>query len=169
MTSWQYYPRASQCPPHLIDVIDVFKKHAVRINSGRKRKRHSNAVLSVLASDLKQLDYRVETGKRRKDKVNVPVLFGRNGEVQKSFDADAYNRNESTVVEVEAARTVPGNQYLKDLIQASLMESVKYCVIAVRNRSNTSKDFETVCRFMDTMYASSRLRLPLDGILVIGY
>jgi len=96
MTSWQYYPRASQCPPHLVDVIDVFKKHAVRISSGRKRKHHSNAVLSVLASDLKQLDYRVETGKRRKDKVNVPVLFGRNGEVQKSFDADAYNRNEST-------------------------------------------------------------------------
>lgn len=125
--------------------------------------------LSVVARDLKELDYRVETGKRREDKVTVPVLFGRNGEVEKSFDADAYNKNQATVIEVEAARTVTGNQFLKDLFQASMMEGVKYCVIAVRNRSATSKDFDTVCRFMDTMYASDRLRLPLDGILVLGY
>lgn len=169
MTSWQYYPRAAQCPPHLVDVIGVFRRHAARISSDRKRKRHSNAVLSVVARDLKDLDYRVETGKRREDKVTVPVLFGRNGEVEKSFDADAYNKNQATVIEVEAARTITGNQFLKDLFQASMMEGVKYCVIAVRQRSVSSKDFDTVCRFMDTMYASDRLRLPLDGVLLIGY
>ena len=165
MTSWQYYPRAAQCPPHLVDVISVFRRHATRISSDRKRKHHSNAVLSVVARDLKELHYRVETGKRREDKVTVPVLFGRNGEVEKSFDADAYNKTQATVIEVEAARTVTGNQFLKALFQ----EGVRYCVIAVRNRSAASKDFDTVCRFMDTMYASDRLRLPLDGILILGY
>jgi hypothetical protein len=126
-------------------------------------------VLSVVASGLKLLDYEVETSKRREDKVTVPVLFGRNGQVEKSFDADAYNKTQATVVEVEAARTITGNQFLKDLFQASMMEGVRYCVIAVRNRSNSSKDFEIVCRFMDTLYANDRLRLPLEGILIIGY
>jgi hypothetical protein len=50
-----------------------------------------------------------------------------------------------------------------------MMKGVQYYVIAVRNRSKATKDFDTVCRFMDTMYASDRLRLPLDGILILGY
>jgi len=166
---WQYYPRGSQCPSHLTEIVSVFKRHGNRISSDRKRRRHSNDVLSVVARDLKQLDYRVEIGKRREEKVTVPVLFGRNGEVEKSFDADAYNKNLSTVIEVEAASAVTGNQFLKDLFQASMMEGVTYCVIAVRNRSKATKDFDTVCRFMETMYASDRLRLPLDGILILGY
>jgi hypothetical protein len=166
---WQYYPRGSQCPSHLTEVVGVFRRHGARISSDRKRRRHSNAVLSIVARDLKQLDYHVETGKRREEKVTVPVLFGRNGEIEKSFDADAYNKNRSTVIEVEAASAVTGNQFLKDLFQASMMEGVQYCVIAVRNRSKATKDFDTVCRFMDTMYASDRLRLPLDGILILGY
>jgi hypothetical protein len=97
------------------------------------------------------------------------VLFGRNGEVEKSFDADAYNKNLNTVIEVEAARATSCNQFMKDLFQASMMEGIEYCVIAVRTKSKVSKDFEIVCKFIDTIYASNRLRLPLQGILIIGY
>jgi len=169
MNQWQYYPRAIPCPTHLIDVIDIFRRHTQKIRSDRKKQSHSNAVLAVLARDLKLLNYRVETGKRREDKVNVPVLFGRNGEVEKSFDADAYNKNLNTVIEVEAARATSCNQFMKDLFQASMMEGIEYCVIAVRTKSKVSKDFEIVCKFIDTIYASNRLRLPLEGILIIGY
>ena len=99
----------------------------------------------------------------------MPVLFGRNGEAEKSFDADAYSESLATVVEVEAGRAVVNNQFLKDLFQASMMEGVDFCVIAVRNVYKSSKDFDLVCRYMDTMYASDRLRLPLRGILILGY
>ena len=52
------------------------------------------------------------------------------------------------------------------------MDDVTYCVIAVKilNRtSNNSKDFDYVVRFIDTVYASQKLKLPLKGVLIIGY
>ena len=50
-----------------------------------------------------------------------------------------------------------------------MMHDVLYLGIAVRNTYRSSPDFERVIRFFDTMYASNRLKLPLKGILVIGY
>jgi hypothetical protein len=48
-------------------------------------------------------------------KIHVPVLFGANGKVEKSFDADAYSPKAGFVLEVEAGRAVANNQFLKDL------------------------------------------------------
>jgi protein-tyrosine phosphatase len=61
--------------------------------------------------------------------------------------------------------------FLKDLFQASMMHGVEYCAIAVRNiyQAGKSKDFEKITTFIETMYASERLHLPLKGILLIGY
>jgi hypothetical protein len=50
-----------------------------------------------------------------------------------------------------------------------MMHDVLYLAIAVRNTYKGVKDFETVCKFFDTLYASNRLRLPLRGLLIIGY
>ena len=96
-------------------------------------------------------------------------MFGRNGRLDKSFDADAYHRDLRFVLEVEAGRGVLNNQFLKDLFQACMMHDADYLGIAVRNIYGQSADFEKVIRFFDTMYASNRLKLPLKGILVIGY
>ena len=50
-----------------------------------------------------------------------------------------------------------------------MMHDVKYLAIAVRNLYRNRNDFELVLRFFDTMYASNRLAVPLEGILIIGY
>lgn len=92
----------------------------------------SNDVLLVISSDLESLGYKVEKSKLKDDKITVPVLYGRNGRLEKWFDADAYNYDEKTVVEVEARRAVTNYQFLKDLFEASVMSDVDYCVIAVR-------------------------------------
>jgi hypothetical protein len=103
----------------------------------------------------------------------VPVLFGASGKVEKSFDADAYHPKAGFVLEVEAGRAVANNQFLKDLFQASMMKDVEYLAIAVRRLyeggGQKSKDYERVVAFFDTLYASSRLQLPLRGVVVIGY
>ena len=104
-----------------------------------------------------------------KDKIHIPVLFGRNGTVEKAFDADAYHPAERFVIEVEAGRAVTNHQFLKDLFQACMMHDVDYLTVAVRNVYRKSKDFEKVYTFFDTLYKSSRLSLPLKGILIIGY
>ncbi len=50
-----------------------------------------------------------------------------------------------------------------------MMHEVNYLAIAVRNIYRGSNDFEKVRTFFDTLYASNRLKLPLDGVLIIGY
>lgn len=49
------------------------------------------------------------------------------------------------------------------------MNNVEYLVIAVRNTYRGKKDFISVTTFIDTLYTSGRLKLPLKGILIIGY
>jgi hypothetical protein len=43
------------------------------------------------------------------------MLFGLNGRLEKSFEADAYHEREGFVVKVEAGHAVANNQFLKDL------------------------------------------------------
>lgn len=117
--------------------------------------------------------FAVETGKKTTEKIRVPVLYGNNGRVSEAFEADAHHVEGKFVVEVEAGRAVVNNQFLKDLFQACMMDDVDYLAVAVRNvyvaAGVKNPDFERVITFFETMYASNRMKLPLRGILVIGY
>lgn len=77
----------------------------------------------------------------------------------------------STVLclEIEAGRAIVNNAVLQDLFQACMMQDVDYAVIAVRNVYQRTRDFEKVATLFDTLYASHRLKLPLAGVLVVGY
>jgi hypothetical protein len=168
MINWLYYPKADKPTPLAISIVQAFESVALGIDS-ETHELNSDGVLTLVAPQLKSLNFHVETGKKADEKIQVPVLFGRNGRLEKSFDADAYHEEEGFVLEVEAGRAVVNNQFLKDLFQACMMHDVFYLGIAVRNVYRGSNDFERVLRFFDTLYASNRLRLPLKGILMIGY
>lgn len=165
---WQYYPKSDLIPKHLFNVTEIFEANFDNIKS-EDSSLVSNEVLRVLRHDLEDLGYVVETSKRKDDLIEVPVLFGLNGVVEKSFNADAFHPETGTVLEVEAGRAVDNNQFLKDLFQACMMQNTNYLIIAVRNEYRGSDDFLTITRFFETLYASGRLQLPLKGILLIGY
>lgn len=97
------------------------------------------------------------------------MLFGQNNQVDKCFNADALSENGKIVIEVEAGRATENNQFLKDIFQACMMVDVLYLVIAVRNTYRNHKDYEIIYTFLETLYVSNRLHLPLKGILLIGY
>jgi len=168
MINWQYFPKSDEAPSIVDTVVDAFEEASQRIDSF-KFDLPSNDVLAEVCVRLQSADFEVETGKKKAEKIFVPVLFGLNGKPEKSFEADAYHRQEEFVLEVEAGRAVVNNQFLKDLFQACMMHGVNYLGIAVRNTYRNSNDFDRVIRFIDTLYASSRIRLPLKGILIIGY
>ena len=175
MIEWQHFPQSSRPPDHLLQVVRVFEACADRIGSRESRRGtglKSNEVLSAVSEGLERLGFAVERGKG--ERIDVPVLLGRNGRVEQAFQADAHNPVTGTVVEIEAGRAVANNAYLKDLFEACLMQDVQYLVIAVKSvyspaNSRETRDFETVCRSFVSMYASRRLERPLSGILVIGY
>lgn len=168
MINWQYFPKSMVIPEHLKDVLSVFEKKSSLINSDIQE-YGSNDVLEFVREELENIGYLVEKSKKSIDKIKVPVLFGQNGKLEKYFDADGYNKLNKTVIEVEAGRAVTNYQFLKDLFQACMMYEVEYLVIAVRKKYKGNPDFQNVITFFETLYSSGRLKLPINGILIIGY
>jgi hypothetical protein len=168
MINWIYFPKSDGIPKHLSVIVNIFRQHDSQIQSP-KNNLASNEVLSIISKSLENEGYKVEKSKKNDDKIRVPVLFGINGTLEKSFEADAYSQEHKTVIEVEAGRGVTNYQFLKDLFQACVMHNVDYLVIAVRNKYRNSNDFEKVLSFFEVLYASGRIKLPLKGILLIGY
>lgn len=168
MINWQYFPKSKKLPEHLEIVIKIFKNNDSKINS-ENHQLNSDGVLAIIRKELSDNCYKVESSKKSAGKIKVPVLFGKNGKLEKSFEADAYSKKHKTVIEVEAGRGVTNYQFLKDLFQACMMYDVEILVIAIRNLYRSSRDFEKVANFFETLYSNNRLQLPLKGILVVGY
>jgi len=175
MINFQFFPRSQGVTPEIRDIIDCFKK----VDAERDKNIHlkSNDMLALLRPGLEALGFQVETGKSKSEQIYVPVLFSENDEIDKFFAADALSVDHKIVIEVEAGRAVRNNQFLKDIFQACMMFEVEYLVIAVLNeyRFNSGGsqvvgyDYKEVKTFLETLYISNRLKLPLKGILLIGY
>ncbi len=168
MIKYQFFPRSRGVTQEIQDIINSFKAIENQIDSETSELK-SNEVLQIVRPYLEQLQYTVETGKGVNEKIDVPVLFGQDNKIDKSFYADALSADGRIVVEVEAGRATENNQFLKDLFEACMMFDVEYLVLAVRNVYRTHYDFDRVYSFLETLYISNRLHLPLKGILLIGY
>lgn len=168
MVRFQFFPRSHGITKEINQVIDAFKKVESDISSDTKNLK-SNDVLKKLEPLLESIHFYVEKGKSVDDKIDVPVLFGHNNIVDKSFYADALSHDGKIVIEIEAGRATENNQFLKDIFEACMMFDVEYLVLAVRNLYRNHNDFDICYNFLETLYVSNRLHLPLKGILLIGY
>ena len=168
MIAYQFFPRSQGITPNIKNAIDCFLEVNDKIDSNFKN-LSSNEVLKELANPLMKIGFKVEVSKSRGDKINVPVLFGLKNTIDKAFNADALSEDGKIVIEIEAGRATENNQFLKDIFQACMMFEVEYLIIAVRNTYRGHPDFEIVYTFLETLYISNRLHLPLKGILLIGY
>jgi hypothetical protein len=158
---FQFFPRSQGINTQIKSVISCFEKEIDKIKSP-ENDLTSNQVLSVIRPHLEKINFTVETRKSKQQKISVPILFG--------FDnVDAVSENGKIVIEIEAGRATQNNQFLKDIFQACLMFEVEYLVIVVRNEYRGNNDFEIIYTFLETLYISNRLRLPLKGIVLIGY
>ena len=168
MIKFQFFPRSQGITNEIKDVINCFEIESNKIDSSNNNLT-SNQVLEIIRPLLEGLNFTVETGKSQSQKIPVPVLFGIDNSIDKCFNADAISKDGKIVLEVEAGRAVDNNQFLKDIFQACMMFEVEYLIIAVRNDYRGGDDFKKIYSFLETLYISNRLRLPLKGILLIGY
>ena len=152
----------------MTDIIKAFLSIEDKISS-QSNDLVSDEVLALIRPHLTEIGFQVEQSKTKEGKINVPVLFKTNNEIDKSFYADAISDDGRIVIEVEAGRATENHQFLKDIFEASMMFDVEYLVLAVRNTYRSHKDFERIFTFLETMYISNRIKLPLKGILLIGY
>ena len=138
MINYQLFPKSQQISSDLLAVVNVFQTNEEVISS-KTQELSSNEVLAVVADGLEKVGFTIEKSKRKDDKIKIPVLFGRNGNLEKSFDADGVNLTTKTVIEVEAGRGVTNYQFLKDLFQACMMQEidVSFKKTTFFNRRNT--------------------------------
>jgi hypothetical protein len=165
---YQFFPRSQGITGEIYNIIQCFINAEEEINSTNNT-LSSDEVLEKITPSLLKLGYKVETGKKSSEKIRVPVLFGLDNNIDKEFNADALSHDGKIVIEVEAGRALDNNQFLKDIFQACMMFGVEYLVIAVRGVYRVRKDFDIIYSFLETLYISNRLHLPLKGILLIGY
>jgi hypothetical protein len=168
MLKYQFFPRSVGISEEIKNVVKCFELVYDEIKSPENN-LDSDGVLKKISPYLQALNFQVEISKKKEDKIPVPVLFGLNNKIDKYFSADALSADGKIVLEVEAGRAVVNYQFLKDIFQACMMYGVEYLIIAVRNDYQKKDDFQKVCVFLETLYISNRLSLPLKGILIIGY
>ena len=168
MLKYQLFPRSQGITEQIQHIIECFERTYEQIKSPENELK-SNEVLDILRPHLEHIGFTVETGKAIGQKIPVPVLFGLNNAVDQSFNADGISNDRKIVLEVEAGRATANFAFLKDIFQASMMHGVEFLVLAVRNNYRNSDDFQKVYTFLETLYISSRLVLPLKGITLIGY
>lgn len=168
MLKFQFFPRSVGISDEIKNIVLCFEVVYDEIKSPENN-LDSDGVLKKLKPHLQKLNFRVEVSKKKDDKIPVPVLFGLNNKIDKYFSADAVSSDGKIVIEVEAGRAVVNFQFLKDIFQACMMHGVEYLVIGVRNNYQKKDDFHRVSVFLETLYISNRLILPLKGILIIGY
>jgi hypothetical protein len=130
MLRYQLFPRSVGLTDQLKSLVDCFEAVYEDIKSPENT-LNSDGVLRFLRPHFEQLGFTIETGKSKGQKIPVPVLFGLNNRIDKSFNADGISSDGTIVLEVEAGRAVDNYSFLKDIFQACLMHRVEYLVLAV--------------------------------------
>lgn len=176
---WTYYPHNQKPPEWVTALVQVVAAAEDPICTEIERQGlTSDAVLAALADGLLSLGYEVESGKTAAGKVRRPVLFGENGSTTVTYEVDAAHDALGIVVEVEAGRGARGNAAYRDIIRTSLILDAKYLVLLMpityristgTARATTVPAYRDARDMLEAIYASRRLPLPFDGVLLVGY
>lgn len=175
--AWVYYPAQDRPPAWTHDFIEVVRDVSDTIDSRASRGLNSNAVLAKLRPGLESLGYQVESSKLHANRIRRPVLFGENGAERVAYEIDAVHDSLGVLVEIEAGRGADGNAVYRDLVRASLVVDARFFVLGVlqqyrrmsSGRQIIVHSYREARNQLDAIYASGRLGLPFEGVLLVGY
>jgi hypothetical protein len=174
---WRYYPPSDRPPDWARALVGIVALAEAEVSSRKNHGLTSDTVLARLRPGLEAAGYRVEGGKTREQRIHLPVLFGDQGRERVAWEVDAVHDELGIAIEVEAGRGARGNAVYRDLVRASVLVDVRFLVLGVmlsyRHQSagrevNVSSYAETQ-EVLDAIYASGRLKLPFQGLLLVGY
>jgi hypothetical protein len=176
---WRYFPSYAAPPPWAENLVGVFAANRAQIDSAveHAKRMESNDVLGVIAGDLRALEFDVEQGKQKAGKLPRPVFFGDEGTYLRTYEIDAFQPGAGVALEVEAGRATMGNAIYRDLIQGSLMVDARFLVLAIpveyryKSGGRIAKEpsYTKTYSVVEAIYGSPRLKLPFEGLLLIGY
>jgi hypothetical protein len=174
---WKYYPARDRAPGWVAGVVRAFADSAGQLDSRKGLQMTSDKALAELRPALVALGFDIEGGKKAADKLRRPVLFGEQGREARAYEVDGFHPEEGVALEIEAGRGTQGNAIYRDLVQTSLLIDARYLALGVLieyhfksgGKSMISPDYRKTVSVLDAIYASQRLALPLEGVLLLGY
>jgi hypothetical protein len=176
--AWSYFPRNVRPPAWAVSFVEVVGAAGAKISTvEHKTGLSSDDVLKELGPGLVALGYAVERGKTKAAKIFRPVLFGENGAPEVNYEIDAFHDQLGIAVEVEAGRGAAGNADYRDIVRTSLILDAHNMALLMPMRYRTTSGqrehaipaYERTRGQLSAIYASQRLKLPFDGVLLIGY
>ena len=155
----------------------MFREARSKIDSADVQGLGSDGILAEVAEGLEGIGFEVESGKRAAEKIRRPVLFGPQGIPRVTYEVDGAHDDLGIVFEIEAGRGWMGNAFYRDLIRTSLIVGAKYLMLAMMNeyryksgsKETTNRSYDNARDQLDAIYASGRLELPFEGVLLLGY
>lgn len=174
--AWKYYPPRSRPPHWVASLVECFASVREAIDS-REVHVTSDKALAALRPALVAMGFDVEAGKRHAEKIRRPVLFGEYGREEHSYEIDAFHPAGGIALEVEAGRGTLGNAIYRDLVQTSLLVDAEYLALALQlayhytsgGKQMIAQSYRDSRTLLDAIYASQRLQLPFQGVLLVGY
>jgi hypothetical protein len=159
--TWSYFPRNVKPPAWTSSFVEVVKSAEGKDIDCRAQDRPGQRCRAQQSEPgLVALGYAVESGKTKQAKVHRPVLFGENGTPSVNYEIDAFHDELGIAVEVEAGRGAAGNADYRDIVRTSLI---------LDGREHAIQAYERTRSHLDAIYASQRLKLPFEGVLLLGY
>ncbi len=174
--AWKFYPLNTKAPDWVEEVVNVVNRCELDISTvDAHTGMSSDSVLEHLRAGLETLGFEVESGKGASQKVRRTVLYGENGRPEVNYDIDAFNDYLGVAVEVEAGRGAANNADYRDIVRTSLLLDAKFLVLLQPFAYRPNPKAKPIHAYdnsrdqLDAIYASRRLALPFEGILLIGY
>lgn len=158
----------------MLDIAGCFQAQLPVIGTP-PNKPSSETVLTALRPGLLKLGFKVEGGKKKVDKIRVPILFGLNGIEEKAFEVDAWSETHRAIVEIEAGIAVDARKIYQDLFEAIVMPDIDFVCIALQNAYHPERwkkgrdDFMKAKSTFDSLLESGRFNLPFETLMLLGY
>lgn len=175
---WTYYPSNRRPDAWVLGLLGVIAAARGEIDTAIVRTTlKSDDVLAALRPGLEAEGWDVEASKLRTGLIRRPVLFGPRGVPRVAYDVDAVHDEDGIVMEIEAGRGARSNAAYRDVIRGSLIVEARFFVLGLaktyRHHSGARlvevRSYDDFKDQMDAIYASGRLQLPFDGVLLFGY
>lgn len=174
---WSHFPKNERPPLWVDPFLRVIADHEAALSTIEKNNGLTgDQVLKKISPGLEEIGFATELSKKRSDKIIRPSLYGHNGVVSAHYELDAFHEEWGVAVEVEAGQSKSNNNDYRDIVRTSLLLDVRYLALVVPNRyrsgqsvERTDKSYERARSILEAIYASSRLKLPFEGVLVVGY
>jgi hypothetical protein len=174
---WSHFPKNESPPFWVGSFLGVVAAQEALISTiDRGTGLSSDQVLRAISPGLEEIGFATESSKKRVDKIIRPSLYGHNGQVTASLELDAFHEELGIAVEVEAGQSKANNNDYRDIVRTSLLLDVRYLALVVpisyrsgKSSARTDKSYERARGIVEAIYVSARLKLPFDGVLVVGY